>query len=314
MKSMANKKFHKKADRPFRLSLLQAYDQDLERLARRVGKDRAASSYTRQQQSRQCVAHFLADYLHRPDIPLCELTGQFIRDYAFYLSTDRNMRPGTVWLLTQMLKSVVTRVCQRHLLPTNPFADFHVSKNIRNREYLTEQELGCLMACQPQQASLCFARDLFVFSALTGMSFVDIRNLRAADITLVNGEHWIQAHRQKTHTPFMVRLSPDALDIISRYRNKGDTIFGPVNYRTLAAQMARLMQACGITKHITFHCARHTFAVTALNAGMPIESVSRILGHTNIATTQIYAKITMQKLSRDMELFDRHLARTHDNK
>lgn len=306
---MANKKNQQKAGSQDQPSLLQTYDSDLERFARRVGKDRAASSYTRQQQSRKCVASFLADNLQRSDIPLSELTSQFIHDYAFYLSTERSMRPGSVWLLTQMLKGVVARACQRRLLSGNPFADFHVSKNIRNREYLTEQELNRLMACQPRQTSLRFARDLFVFAALTGMSFVDIRNLRPADITHVNGEYWIQASRQKTRTAFMVRLVPAALDIVSSYCGSGETIFGPVVYRTLAAQMSRLMQCCGITKHITFHCARHTFAVMALNAGMPIESVSRILGHTNIATTQIYAKITMNKLSRDMGLFDQHLAR-----
>ena len=290
-------------------SLLQTYDSDLQRFAHRVGKDRAASSYTRQWQSRQCVASFLADCLHRPDIPLCELTGQFISDYALYLSAERRMRPGTVWLLTQMLKGVTARAWRQRLMPVNPFADFHVSKNIREREYLTEQELATLMACRPPQPALRFVRDLFVFAALTGMSFVDICNLRPADIATVNGEQWIRARRQKTHTTFMVRLVPAALAIVNSYRGNGDTVFGTIRYRTVAAQVPQLMRFCGIAKHITFHCARHTFAVTALNAGMPIESVSRILGHTNIATTQIYAKITMQKLSRDMTLFDSHLSR-----
>ena len=311
---MANEHYQQKANGQDQPSLLQAYDRDLEGLARRVGKDRAASSYTRQLQSRKCVASFLADRLHRPDIPLGELTGQFIRDYAVYLSADRKMRSGTVWLLTQMLKSVVARACQRHLIAANPFADFHVSKNIRSREYLTEQELCRLMDCRPQQAALRFARDLFVFASLTGMSFVDICNLRPANITFINGEQWIQACRQKTQTAFAVRLVPAAIDIVNRYSGNGDTIFGRINYRTFAAQVSRLMQGCGITKHITFHCARHTFAVMALNAGMPIESVSRILGHTNITTTQIYAKITMQKLSRDMTLFDQHLSRILLNK
>lgn len=304
---MVNKKLQQKNCN--QSSLLQIYDNDLERFARRVGKDRAASSYTRQQQSRNCVASFLINSLQRHDILLSELTSQFIHDYALYLSTERNMRPGTVWLLTQMLKGVVARACQRHLLSGNPFADFHVSKNIRDREYLTEQELNRLMGCHPQQASLRFARDLFVFSALTGMAFVDICNLCSTDIFLINGERWIQAHRQKTRTAFMVRLVPAALDIMARYNANGNTVFGPINYRTLAAQMPRLMQLCGINKHITFHCARHTFAVTALNAGIPIESVSRILGHSNITTTQIYAKITMQKLSHDMALFDQYIAR-----
>lgn len=293
------------------LTLLQVYDSDLHRLSLRVGKDRAASTYRRQQQGRRHVADFLTTKLRQPDMALSQLTTQFIYDYASYLSAELQLRPGTVWLFTQMLKCVVGRACQRGQLSHNPFAAAHFSKNIRPRQYLTEQELKQLMDYRPPQPYLRFVRDLFVFAAMTGMSFVDICNLKSTDISDVNGETWILARRHKTMVPFYVHLNQAALDIVRHYDQGADSVFGPINYRRLAAQVPRLMQLCGIKKHITFHCARHTFAVMALNAGVPIESVSRVLGHTNITTTQIYAKITMQKLSRDMTLFDKHLARTY---
>lgn len=155
-----------------------------------------------------------------------------------------------------------------------------------------------------------FHRDVFVFSALTGMAFADICRLRPGDIHPIKGQQWVLAQRHKTHTQFQVRLLPAAITIIERYQQRGDTIFGGVNYRTLAKHIPDIIRACGIDKHITFHCARHTFAVIALNAGMPIESISRLLGHANITTTQIYAKITLGKLSRDMDLLDHLVSET----
>ena len=303
------KVFQDEKDRQRQLTLLKVYDRDLQRLERRVGRDRAASSYIRQRQVRNTLAAFIAQERHCTDVDLADLDETFIRDFAFWLGVERGQLPGTVWLSCQMLKGLVARACQQGLLARNPFAGFRVGRNIRPREFLTEQELGRLMACNPPKPQWIVARDLFIFAALTGMSFVDIKELRLSDITELNGEQWIQTRRHKTGVPFQVRLVQPAIDIVRRYAGQGEHVFHRLNYRTLASQVPKLMEACGFSKHITFHCARHTFAVMALNAGMPIESVSRVLGHSSITTTQIYAKITMQKLSHDMELFDQSLTR-----
>ena len=118
---------------------------------------------------------------------------------------------------------------------------------------------------------------------------------------MINGQPWILAKRHKTHTVYQVRVLPQAADIISRYDNGGERIFGPIAYRTLAMNIPVITRQCGITRHITFHCARHSFAIMCLDAGLPIESISRMMGHTNITTTQIYARITLGKLNRDID-------------
>lgn len=284
-------------------TLLSAYDHDLQQLQQRVGIDRAASTLRRRQQLRRHVACYLTTQLHRPDIALRDLQPSFIADFATFLSTTLRLRGGTVWLACQHLKGVVARACQQGQIAVNPFSHFHIGKNIREREYLTEQELLQLMRHPLSNPRQALYRDLFVFSALTGMAFADICRLRQSDIRDVNGQAWVMARRQKTQTPFYAKLLPQAQAILQRHARNEGPVFGAINYRTLAKHIPSIVQSCGIGRHITFHCARHTFAIMALNAGVPIESISRLLGHTNIATTQIYARITLQKLERDMQHF-----------
>lgn len=289
------------------MTLLEAYDQDLERFMHRVGKDRSEHSLRAMQQGRQYTAAFLADWMHIDDIPLAKLMPQFINDFSIYLSTDRGLRGGTIWLACQLLKGVVTRAHARGLLEWNPFGQFHIAKNIRPREYLTEEEITLLMAHDFKKPALCFARDIFIFAVFTGLAFIDIKELKPSDMVIINGGTWIVSKRHKTQIPFQVKLLNIPLEILKRYHQEGQTVFPPMEYRTMAKRIHRVMDECGFKKHITMHCARHSFAILALNNGVPIESVSRILGHTNITTTQIYAKITMQKLDHDLTAFEQSL-------
>lgn len=298
-------KNYQKKKRP---TLLEVYDCDNEKFRLRVGKDRAASSYAKLLQSRRYVEQFLNEVHQLTDIPLTELTPQFINDFSTWLSIERSLRGGTIWLVCQHLKGVVARAHQRGWLPANPFAQFHIAKNIRPREYLTEPELKLLIEHAFDKSHLAYARDLFVFAALTGLSFVDLQNLQACHLSSLNGDSWIVAQRHKTKVPYQVKLLPVPQKILRRCASKsGGVLFKVPKYRTLAKQIQQVMQECGISKRITLHCARHTFAILALNYGVPIESVSRMLGHSNITTTQIYARITLQKLDHDMTRFGQEL-------
>ena len=156
------------------------------------------------------------------------------------------------------------------------------------------------MAHRFKKPTLAYARDVFLFSAFTGLSFIDMKELRHSDIVKLNGAYWVVSRRHKTKVPYQVKLLDVPLTIIDRYKSDDDLIFGSMQYRTMAKRIRKVIEKVGINKRISLHCARHTFAVMAINNGMPIESLSRILGHTNITTTQIYAKITLQKLDDDM--------------
>ncbi len=282
-------------------TLLEVFDNDLMTLQQRIGIDRTLNTYVRQLQIRNVVADFIHKTMQVDDVPLATLAPCFIRDFASWLSISRHYRPGTIWLTCQQLKSTVSRAFQRGLISSNPFYEYHAKKMIRPRQYLNWQELQQVASLPLASPLMARHRDIFVFSALTGIAFADICSLKASDIHTINEQVWISALRQKTHTPYVVRLLPTALRILNTYREGSDPIFGSLCYRTVAKHIPLIVKACGIQKHISFHCARHSFAIASLCAGMPIESISRILGHSNIATTQIYARITTEKLSADMD-------------
>ena len=212
-------------------------------------------------------------------------------------------------------ESVVLRAHYNGKIPRNPFAQFHISPNCKEREYLTEEELKTVITHEFEDKDLSFVRDIFVFVCLTALSFVDVKELTTDDIVEVNGDKWIVSKRHKTGIPFQVKLMDVPLQIIDRYRHlqEDKLVFGKMNYWSMCKKLKKVIAACGIEKQISYHCGRHSYATMALSNGMPIESVSRVLGHTNIVTTQIYAKLTTEKLNRDLTMFGDRLNKTLGN-
>ena len=298
-------------------TLLRAFDKDCESLKRRVGKDRALGTYKLQVRSRNYVADFLQMYFRRTDISMQELTPDFIKEFAVYLANDRHLAKSTIWLTCMHLKGVVGRAHDNGKIQRNVFAQFHISPKCKERTFLTEEELKAVMTHEFEDANLAFIRDLFVFMNFTALSFVDLKELTTDNIVEVNGEKWIVGKRHKTGVPYQVKLLEVALQIIERYRNypkeNPKSVFGEVNYWSVCKKLKPVMKECGIDKPISAHCARHGFATMALTNGMPIESVSRVLGHTNIVTTQIYARITTQKLDNDLTVLGNKLNASFNN-
>ena len=285
-------------------TLLKSFDRDCASLLKRVGKDRSMGTYKVMLRARNNTEKFIRYKYNRSDMSMLELTPDFIRDFAVYLSTVKGNRNATIWINCMWLKGVVMRAHFNGKIPRNPFAQFHISPNTKERAFLTEDELKTLVSHEFKDSHSAFVRDLFVFASFTALSFVDLKELTTDEIVEVNGEKWIVAKRHKTHIPFQVKLLDVPLQIIDRYRpfQKDNSIFGDINYWTVCKRLKKVMSECGITKDISFHCARHGFATLALSKGMPIESVSRVLGHTNIVTTQLYAKITTEKLNTDLSM------------
>ena len=298
-------------------TLLRAFDKDCESLKRRVGKDRALGTYKLQVRSRNYVADFLQMNFRRTDISMQELTPDFIKEFAVYLANDRHLAKSTIWLTCMHLKGVVGRAHDNGKIQRNVFAQFHISPKCKERTFLTEEELKAVMTHEFEDANLSFIRDLFVFMNFTALSFVDLKELTTDNIVEVNGEKWIVGKRHKTGVPYQVKLLEVPLQIIERYRNypkeNPKSVFGEVNYWSVCKKLKPVMKECGIDKPISAHCARHGFATMALTNGMPIESVSRVLGHTNIVTTQIYAKITTQKLDNDLTMLGNKLNASFNN-
>ncbi|MBR1546814.1 MAG: site-specific integrase [Prevotella sp.] len=296
-------------------TLLSAFDKDIANQKKRVGKDRTASTLWAMQRSRKDVASFIQSYYHRTDMAMLELTPEFIKEFAVYLSNDRGLANSTIWQRCMWLKGVVLRAHYNGKIPRNPFAQFHISPNCKDREFLTEEELKTVMTHKFENADLAFVRDTFVFVCFTALSFVDMKELTTDNIVELDGEKWIIGKCHKTGIPFQVKLMDVPLQIIERYKHlqKDKLVFGEINYWSMCKKLKKVMKECGIEKSISYHCGRHSWATIALTNGTPIESVSRVLGHTNITTTQIYAKTTMQKLNNELTMLGNKLNASFSN-
>ena len=287
-------------------TLLGAFDKDNESFKKRIGIDRAASSYKVRVRSRNHLAAFIKKCYKRSDISMLELTPDFIKEYEIYLSTDAGLHNGSVWSHCMWLKTIVSMAHYNGLTPRNPFAQY---QNIKERQYLTEDEIKAVMTHEFADKKLAYIRDLFVFTSFTALSFVDIKELTTDDIVEINGEKWILSKRHKTKVNFQVKLLDIPLQIIKRYERfqENKLVFPNLNYWNICKPLKKMIKECGISKDISFHCTRHGFATLALSKGVPIESVSRVLGHTNITTTQKYAKITTEKIDKDLTMLGNRL-------
>ena len=290
-------------------TLLRAFDKENANFAKRVGKDRSKRTFQKYLTVRKYVAEFIKRQYKRTDMAMNELTEDFIRDYCLYLRNEVGLAQSSVWIYSIPLKHIVTTAHYNGKIPRNPFAMYHVDPDHKERGYLTEEELRAISTIKLDNPNFAFARDLFLFGCWTGISFIDIKNLTTDNVAEMNGSKWIVSKRQKTGVPFQVRLLEIPLQIIKRYEpfRTDNTLFRIGSLDMVNKRLKSIAKKCGIKKSVSFHLSRHSFAVMALTYGMPIESVSKILGHTNISTTQIYAKVTNAKLDNDMTAFENRI-------
>ena len=289
-------------------TLLRAFDKENAAFAQRVGKDRAVRTYRKYLTVRKYVAEFIKfsvqaqRYVHELSLPRSS-------SVIFCLYFERmfiGLTQSTIWIYSIPLKHIVTAAHYNGKIQRNPFAMYHVDPDHKEREFLTEEELDILAGIELENPNFAFARDLFMFGCWTGISFVDIKNLTEDNVAIISGSPWIVSQRQKTGVPFKIKLIDAAIQIIERYKplRKDMHLFNIGSLDMVNKRIKKVAKMCGIKKRISFHVSRHSFAVLALNYGMPIESVSKILGHTDIATTQIYAKVTSTKLEHDISAFE----------
>ena len=293
--------------------LLQTFDEYLADFRKRVGKDRAYSSYEDYCKRRRRLASFLEYEYRVKDIAFKELKRDFIEKFVVYLSSVQGMRSGTIHSTLKKLKLMTYTAYKNGWIAADPFAGFYVRPEYSERRYLSASELQAVMDVRLPNYRTGINRDAFVFCAFTGLSHADVVKLTHADIhTDDNGERWIIDRRQKTGTQFRVKLLPVAEMLYERYKDmhlSGDRVF-PLKgtYNTLNMSLRHVARHAGLSFNPTIHLARHTFATTiTLSQGMAIETISKLLGHKNIRTTQIYATITHSKLDGDMERLSKRL-------
>lgn len=292
-------------------SLVPLYLQHLEDTKKLIGLSKADPTYKKYERMYRRVVDFMKKKYNITDIPLREIKLSFITDLEFFLRTEYKYSQNTTYKCMKFFKQVINKGIRAGLIFVDPFNGYKISCERVDRGFLSEDELAKMMAKTFGSKRLEQVRDIFIFACFTGLAYIDLANLRVDNIQkMFDGRLWIVTHRQKTNTKVTVPLLPPALKILNKYEGQflDGQLLPIITNQKLNCYLKEIAEICEINKNLTFHLARHTFATTmTLGKGVPIESVSKMLGHTNIQTTQIYARITNDKISKDMEILSHNL-------
>ena len=296
-------------------TLLAMSKAELQSVKESVGKSRAEGTYLNLSYSDRNLREFVEDKGVQ-DILISTITEDLIEEYRFFLKKHR-LKSSTInnnlcWLSRLMFRAVSSRIIR-----CNPFENTKYEKEDRKIRFLQKNDVMKLMAMSMNDKEAELARLMFIFSCFTGLAISDMENLKYKHIqTAADGQMYIRKERQKTKVEFVVPLHPIAEAIISHCWNaqarneeqqtvneKGDSlVFQPHCSRSVMGKNLSIVgKACGIRQRLSYHMARHTFGTMCLSAGIPIESIAKMMGHASISNTQIYAQVTDRKISEDMD-------------
>ncbi len=290
--------------------LLEIFQQHNDQMAAMVkaGKDFSPATLNRYNTTRDHTRAFLQWKYGIADIDIKKMNFEFVHDLEFWFKTQRNCAHNTTMKYIANLKKIVIGCIRKGWLSRDPFLGFKTTKHEVVKEALTEQELAIIDAKTFPMDRLNYVRDIFLFSCYTGLAYADVKKLKRSEIGLgIDGNHWIFTSRQKTETSSRIPLLPPAMAIIQKYKDfpgccDSGNVLPVLSNQKMNAYLKEIADVCGIPKNVTFHIARHTFATTiTLGNGVSIESVSKMLGHKNLKTTQHYAKVLDRKVSDDMQ-------------
>lgn len=286
-------------------TLLEYFDMHNKQYALKVGYSTSNITYNRYQLLRERLVSFLKDNYSISDIPINEVTPVFLDSFYIYIRNHYKSAHNNAMKAMQRLRKIFYFAKNTGLNIPDPFWDFNIGFETVERGFLSQKEIDTIQNKQFVTKRVEQVRDLFIFSCYTGLSYVDICNLKGSNIhTAFDSSLWIMTKRQKTNVHFNVRLLNTPIQILDKYKGtqKDDKILPIISNQKVNEYLKEIADICCITQNLTFHMARHTFATTiALSNGVPIETVSKMLGHKSIKTTQIYAKITDMKMNNDMQ-------------
>jgi site-specific recombinase XerD len=280
-----------------------------ERMEKLVGIE---YSYNTLKNFKTTLSHFekyMISTYNISDIPVHKIDLAFINAFDFYLRANLQCNNNTTVKYVKSVGKIINICLENGWINKDPLANYKARLKEVKRDYLTELEISTILNKKFSIPRLELVRDIFIFSCFTGLAYIDVKQLIKEHISIgIDGNKWIYKNRQKTDTSSRIPLLPIAEMIIEKYADNPvclneNRILPILSNQKMNAYLKEIADVCGIQKELTFHIARHTFATTVtLSNGVPIETVSKMLGHTNIKTTQHYAKILDHKISNDMAI------------
>lgn len=283
-------------------SIMEFLDKYVADVNQQIGKSKSRAAYNKYSVVQKHFRNFIKLKYDRKDLMPNELTHVVIHDFDIYLRTVLELKPNTATKTLKFFKTMVVFAQKSGLMTHDPFLNHRFHLEHVDRGFLTDAEIQKLMKKEFDTPRLEHVRDIFVFSCFCGLAYIDVANLTEDNIVILDGKKWIMTKRQKTNVPSNILLLDIPLMIIEKYKGKtkNGKLLPILSNQKMNAYLKEIADVCHIQKKLTFHLARHTFATMTLSKGVPIESVSKMLGHTNIKTTQVYARITNKKIEEDM--------------
>lgn len=289
--------------------LVPIFEEHNNKIKELLGIEYAPGTYERYQTSLKHTKDFLNWKYSISDIDITKIDHAFITDYEFYLRSVRKCANNTAVKYIKNFNKIIKLCLAYDWLEKNPFANYKSKVKEVERVYLSEGEIQNIINKDFKTERLSLVRDIFLFSCFTGLAYIDVKNLTKSHISIgIDGDKWIFTHRQKTESASKIPVLPVTQMIIDKYADHPQAIneeklLPILSNQKMNAYLKEIAAVCEIEKELTFHIARHTFATTVtLTNGVPIESVSKMLGHKNLRTTQHYAKVLDKKVSEDMKI------------
>ena len=291
-----------------REGILKVFDYYLKNMHEKLGKGYSKETYKHYKSSRKRLAEFVRKFSKRKDYPVEKVNYKFLEAFDVYLKKEYKVHQNTAWNYHKHTRRVLNLAVSMDLIKKNPYAKYKVPLAETNRDFLTATELNAIQDKEIKIQRLDAIRDIFIFACYTGLSYSDIAKLHRDHLRKgIDKNDWIFIDRTKTNNRSRIPVLPQAKTILKKYQNtpqyqvKG-LLLPVLTNQKMNSYLKELADICGVNKELTMHMARHTFATTVtLSNGVPLETVSKILGHTNLKTTQIYAKILDQKISDDIK-------------
>ena len=287
--------------------LLRIFKHHNAQIAALVGQEYSPGTIKKYNTSYKHLESFLKEKYKLPDIEITKLDFEFITEYEFWLKSVHKCNHNSTIKYLSNFRKIIHRCLRNGWLQKDPFLGFNMVKREVDRIALTDFELKALSEKKFYIERLALVKDIFLFSCFSGLAYADVQKLKRSEVSIgIDGEKWIFISRQKTDVLSRIPLLPVALEIINRYKDHPqckyeNRVLPILSNQKMNAYLKEIADVCGITKNLTYHIARHTFATTVtLSNGVPIETVSKMLGHRNLRTTQHYAKILDKKISDDM--------------
>lgn len=288
------------------INLFKDHNKQVERL---IGNGYSTGTLERYKTVCKHLQEFMKHTYNVSDYRLNKINHKFITDFEFYLKSERECAHNSTIKYIKNFKKIVRIAIANDWIVKDPFLNYKVQLKEVKREFLSEEEMQTMLEKDLHTHRLELVRDIFIFCCYTGLAYSDVKKLSKDSIVIgIDGEKWIKTNRTKTGTRSSIPLLPPALKILKKYENSPLSVSKGVLLPVLSNQksnayLKEIADLCGIKKNLTTHLARHTFATTVtLSNGVGIESVSKMLGHTSIKTTQHYAKILDSKVSDDMAI------------